>query len=368
MDNRGILIYYGNIKKMIIIIIENWRVTMRHMKHSILSLTVVLMLSIVLAACGSGNNGNNAAGGNAGTQTNQGSENNGNQASNTEQATTKKFTDLTGEIEVPVNPQRIVSITHLGDLAALGVKPVGAGSVALENSILLKEEMEGVENIGDVSVEKVLELNPDLIIIPSYTPAETVEQLKKIAPVVTLATTGWEGIDPLEEVRTMGNLLGREKEAEEFVTRYQQKAEEAKKKIAEVIGPDETIGTYSIWAKNFWVWPKTRDAGYNLYQMFGLKPLPKIESEAFTGTGMDISLEVLGDYAADHMFVTVYEPDGGAERAKEVMNGAVWKNLPAAKNNHVYMLDMKEFWMVDGMNLEKQVDILTDLILSQNQK
>lgn len=325
-------------------------------KRGFITLAGVLLLSFALTACG-GNTGNTGNAGNTAAE----------EKVEPAEPQTKIFKDLKGEVEVPVNPERIVSITHLGDLAALGVKPVGGGSLAMENSILLKDELEGVENVGDVDVEKVLALNPDLIIVPSYFPAEDVEQLAKIAPTVTLATTGWEGIDPLEEVKTMGDLLGREKEAEEFITRYKEKAEEAKKKISEVIGADETIGTYSIWANNFWVWPTTRDAGYNLYEMFGLKPLSKIEADAFTGTGIDISLEVLPDYAADHMFVTVYEPDGGAERAKEIMDGALWKNLPATQNNHVYLLDMKEFWMVDGLNLEKQVDILTDLIVSQNQ-
>lgn len=200
-------------------------------------------------------------------------------------------------------------------------------------------------------------------------PAETVLQLKKIAPVVTLATVGWEGIDPLDEVRTVGELLGREQQADEFIARYKRKVEEAKAKLSEIIGPDETIGTYSIWAKNFWVWPKTRDAGYNLYEMLGLKPQAKIEQEVFpAGKGADISLEVLPDYAADHMFVTVYEPEGGSERAQEVMGGSIWKSIPAVKNNRVYMLNYKEFWMVDGLNLEKQLDILVDTIVSQHQK
>lgn len=72
-------------------------------------------------------------------------------------------------------------------------------------------------------------------------PAETVLQLKKIAPVVTLATVGWEGIDPLDEVRTVGELLGRGQQADEFIARYKRKVEEAKAKLSEIIGPDETI-------------------------------------------------------------------------------------------------------------------------------
>lgn len=338
---------------------------MLKIKHRLTTVLPILLLIVILAACGTttGNNGSKSAG----DSSNQ--EQSTNDKGTNAQAQTKEYTDFKGvKVDIPTNPQRIVSITHLGDLLALGVKPVGAGSLALDNSVLLKKELEGVASVGDVSVEKVLELQPDLIIAPTYLPADIKEKLVKIAPVVTLATAGWEGIDPLEEVRTVGKLLGREQQAEEFITRYEQKAKEAKEKLTQVIGQDETVGTYSIWAKNFWVWPKTRDAGYNLYQMFGLKPQSKIEKEVFSGQGADISLEVLPDYAADHMFVTVYEPDGGAERAKEVMNGPVWRNIPAVKNNHVYMLNYKEFWMVDGLNLEKQLDILVNLVVSQNQK
>lgn len=322
---------------------------MQYTKHSMVTLAAIVILSILLTACGGGTNNKKA------------------DSANTEQASTKVYKDVNGEVEIPTNPQRIVSITHLGDLLALGVKPVGAGSLALENSVLLEKELEGVANVGDVSVEKVLELNPDLIIVPSYLPVDIVDQLKKIAPTVVLTSATLAGTDPLEEVRTFGDLLGREKEAEEFITRYKQKAEEAKTKISEVIGPDETIGTYSIWAKNLWVWPKTRDAGYNLFEMFGLTPQEKIAADAFPGgQGIDISLEVLPDYAADHMFFTVYEPSGGAERAQEVMEGPVWKNIPAVQKNQVYMLNYKEFWMVDGLNLEKQLDILVDIIVNQN--
>lgn len=346
---------------------------MKVFKHRFLTLATVLLLTVVLAACGqNGNNAGNAAN-DAGAANNGATGNaqsgNGTNKAAEGQAATKIYKDFTGqEVEIPTDPQRIVSVTHLGDLLALGVKPIGAGSLALENSVLLNKELEGVESVGDISVEKVLELQPDLIIVPTYTPADIVEQLKKIAPVVTLATAGWEGIDPLEEVKTVGEMLGREQQAEEFITRYKQKVEEAKAKLSEVIGPNETVGTYSIWAKSFWVWPKTRDAGYNLYEMFGLKPQEKIGKEVFPTTGADISLEVVPEYAADHMFLTVYEPDGGKERAEEVMNGPVWKNIPAVQKNHVYLLNYKEFWMVDGLNLEKQIDILVNLVVSQNQK
>lgn len=326
---------------------------------------VMVVLMLILAACG-GNGANNGGSGSAnGSGNNKPKQENGSQQP--EAPKTKIYKAENGDIEVPVNPERIVAVTFLGDLLALGVTPVGAGSIALDNSVLLKEELSGVTSVGDVSVEAVMGLEPDLIIVPSYLPGETVEQLVKIAPTVAIPWFGFTGTDPLEQVRTIGDLIGKEAEAEAFIARYKEKAAEAKARIAGAIGPDETVGSYSIWAKNFWVLPKGRDAGYNLLEMFGLTSPAKVNEEVIaTGQGKDISLEVLPEYAADHMFVTVYEPDGGSERAKEVLEGSLWNSLDAVKNNHVYMLDMSEFWMNDGLNLEKQLDILVDIILEQN--
>ncbi|MDN9009932.1 ABC transporter substrate-binding protein [Brevibacillus laterosporus] len=328
---------------------------MLHFKQrGFMPIIMMLLLALMVSACN--------------TTSNNVSQPN-NEGNSSAEKKTKIFKDATGEIEIPTHPERIVSITFLGDLAALGVKPVGAGSIALENSVLLSKELEGVENVGDVSIEKVMQLNPDLIIVPTYLPLEMTEQLKKIAPTVSLPSGTLEGTDPIEEVRTFGRLLGKETEAEAFITRYNEKAKAAKEKVKGIIGSNETVGSYSIWAKNFWVWPKTRDAGYNLMEMFELKPAEKVKQEILpTRQGKDISIELLPDYAADHMFISVYEPDGGAERAKEIMNSPIWKNLEAVKHNHVYMIDSKKFWMTDGLNLEKQLDIIVDLIESKNKK
>lgn len=327
-------------------------------KYRVLFLLIMVMCILILTACGGqAGSGSNAAAGQNGSSSAGGSKD------------TKVFKAANGDVEIPVQPERIVAITFLGDLLALGVKPVGAGSLALNHSVLLEKELEGVADVGDVSVEKVLDLNPDLIIVPTYLPSEIVDQLKKIAPTVAIPSVILEGGDPLDEVKTFGAMLGKEKEAEAFIARYKQKAEKAKAALNGVIGPNETVGSYSIWAKSLWVWPQTRDAGYNLFEMFQYKPQDKIAKEIFPdGKGKDISLEVLPEFAADHMFISVYEPDGGAERAKEVANGVIWNSLPAVKNNHVYYLDYKQFWMTDGLNLEKQLDILVDLIVKQNQK
>lgn len=95
--------------------------------------------------------------------------------------------------------------------------------------------------------------------------------MEKIAPTSALKWGGFENIDPMEQVKTIASLIGKEKEATSFIEDYQKKAE-----IAKYIPNDESVGNYSIWAKNFWVWPELCDASYNLFTTFGYKAPAKI--------------------------------------------------------------------------------------------
>ena len=77
--------------------------------------------------------------------------------------------DYFGPVEVPVNPTRVVaadSIT-LGNMLALGVKPVATGVNVNSLPGYLQDQMQGVEDItteDDIDLERALALNADLII------------------------------------------------------------------------------------------------------------------------------------------------------------------------------------------------------------
>ena len=87
---------------------------------------------------------------------------------------------------MPLQPQRVVTLTHLDNALALGVKPIGA---ATQNdnqfSTFLPAQAEGIENVGlfgEPSLEKLVQLKPDLILL-AY-PKQNYEQLSAIAPTV----------------------------------------------------------------------------------------------------------------------------------------------------------------------------------------
>ncbi|WP_456287583.1 AraC family transcriptional regulator [Paenibacillus sp. AK002] len=105
------------------------------------------------------------------------------------EAAKRSYTDYKGHtVEIPASPNRIIfSGETFSDLLALDVKAVGTDTNRMKGSVF-EDQIQHVEDIGfPTSLEKVLALNPDLIIVAN--PDETAyEQLSKIAPTLMFDT------------------------------------------------------------------------------------------------------------------------------------------------------------------------------------
>jgi iron complex transport system substrate-binding protein len=108
-------------------------------------------------------------------------------------ATARLLTDAAGRaVEVPAHPARIVTLTELDldSALALGLTPVGSvnGRGQLALPAYLADKSAGIESVGSLaepSLEKIVALDPDLIIVGNPIPAieELMEELQQIAPV-----------------------------------------------------------------------------------------------------------------------------------------------------------------------------------------
>lgn len=153
-------------------------------KNRFSSLLLMLAMIMILTACSSG------AGVPAAKQTSasESETTSGTSEANTETSSgsgsseaTRIYKSLSGDVEIPAEPQRIVTDMYVSDLLALGIKPVGAVQYYLENPFYL-DQVTGIESIGDrnaVSLEKVVDLNPDLIITYSNQ-AQEIENYQKL--------------------------------------------------------------------------------------------------------------------------------------------------------------------------------------------
>lgn len=162
------------------------------MKKTIGLLAVAFMF--VFAACNSGQQN--------GSQESAGSE-------------TVTVTHNLGTIEVPVNPQRVVVLEFgaLENLDAIGVKPVAIAKNALPDYLSKYKEDESIEDVGnitEVDIEKINELQPDLIIIGGRL-AESYETLSKIAPTYNHANNTEDILGSLENNLTnLGQIFNKE--------------------------------------------------------------------------------------------------------------------------------------------------------------
>lgn len=107
--------------------------------------------------------------------------------------------DMKGSVEIPANPQRIVDVAGLSDeLIILGVPFIASANTNMFDGVTVpaylqdyftENKVETVGNYsgaaGDLNLEKIAELKPDLIIM-NIRHEKVYEQLKAIAPTVMM--------------------------------------------------------------------------------------------------------------------------------------------------------------------------------------
>jgi len=301
-------------------------------KSTALLATFALMGTLLLA-CGS----NSANSGNAASPTAEATK----APAATEQAaeTTRTFTDWTKHaVDVPVTPQRVIFHGETtGDLLALGVKPVGVMQDIITGTVF-EDQLTGVEDVGfPLSVEKSLTLQPDLIIF-SNSDEQQYDVISKVAPTVT-----FNSFATLEErMRTLGDLLNKKQEAEDWLAKHAVKTAEMWKQIHDSgIKEGETASVFTIYPGNRLFIMVGTGLPQFLYEKGGLKPTPIIQDILDKEQGfVEISAELLPQYAADRIFILNPVAPDAQQSTNELMKSEIWLKLPAVKNGQVYNFDL----------------------------
>ncbi|ADO56802.1 ABC transporter substrate-binding protein [Paenibacillus polymyxa] len=308
-----------------------------------------VFLMVVLAACG------NAA------SNNQTNEKSGTDALNgqSQSVAMREYVDATGKkVSIPANPQRVVTTQYLDAMLALGVKPVGVASHVLEGDYL-KGKIDGIADIGNpTNVEKVLELQPDLIIATEDTPPEVKEQLEKIAP--TVAVSFGDG-DVFKQLRDVAAVLGKDKEAEQWIASFDKKAEEGRKKLAGKFKKDETITIYMTYGKDVLRVYGARNVGHVIYRSLELNPPEYIRQKLAKDPRFNyvydvISMEKLPELSGDRIIMLVYDEASKDGMLKQIEQSALWKNLPAVKNHKMYFIKADPWFTYSPLAIDQSLD------------
>ncbi|WP_339281987.1 ABC transporter substrate-binding protein [Paenibacillus sp. FSL H8-0282] len=327
---------------------------------------VLIMAITALAACGTNNNTakeNVAKTQNAeestSASTSAPTEGNGNAA---EEGATRTIAGEFGDVEIPVKPQRVAGIYVEDYLKALGITPVvqwyhpSWGKQDYLNLDVPEFDITG-------SVEALLEKDPDLIIVDGGADAARYELYSKIAPTYRLPEAVLQ--DSRQMLTAIADALGIPEKAESVLAEYDQKVAEGKAKLQQALGQEKVaVIRLNVADKTFALFGvKNRYTGV-IYDQFGLTPVPMAaEMPEYQSI---ISEELIPQLDADHIIVF---PDNGGwdtegnQEAIQILEGPLWKSLPAVKNGNVYRME-RSHWQSGAItaNSMKLDDLLKAMV------
>lgn len=252
-------------------------------------------------------------------------------------------TDVRGEVEIPANPKRIVDLSGKSDiLHILGFSVVGtANSDAYDRTRLpsfLEKDLGGAKIVGfsfqdTMDMEGILPLEPDLIIL-STRQEKMYDQLKTVAPTVMieLAEIDWK-----DDIRQMGNIFGKSKEADQWISDYEAKAKTKGEEVKKAFGEDTTYLSILASGGQLYVFDAA-GFGSMFYDDMGLKRpsgMPKQENVSLPV----ITYEGLASIDADRILAVGTEQDMEALKADPI-----WNNLPAVKAGNVTELPSSPYF------------------------
>ena len=261
----------------------------------------------------------------------------------------------TGPIEVPANPQRVVSLSGFtGNLLHLGVPVVGA-DIWSKTSAQFAEKLRDVEEASEENLEKLIELDPDLIIALSS--AKNLDKIGEIAPTVAYT---WGALDIFDMHIEIGKAVNKEKEAREWVDSFKKRLDEAEAKIKEKIGADATVTVIEVYDKAIYVFGNNWARGTEiLYQELELGMPGKVKENALEAGYYALSPEVLPEFVGDYLIISKY-----SNADVSFMDTETYKNIPAVKNGRVLEMIGEGASFTDPYTLEMQLDLFEEFFLN----
>ncbi|KTR85877.1 iron ABC transporter substrate-binding protein [Leucobacter chromiiresistens] len=274
-------------------------------------------------------------------------------------ATAVTITDNHGEVEVPVNPERVVALdNHVFETldewdVPLVAAPKGIMGTAWPD-YTDDPEIADVGTHREPNLEAIVAAQPDLI-IGGYRFSESYDTIVEQNPDATVIEIDpRDGEDPMDELKReteiLGQIFDREDEAAELVSELDQSIADAKQAYN---GSDSVIGLITSGGKIEFAAPVTGRSVGPVFSALDLRPAIEQEAED-TSHGDDISVEAIAEANPDWIVVldrdaSFAEPEPGAVPADELIAGSeALQGVTAVAKDQVVYLD-SDFYLTEDI-------------------
>ncbi|HEM3602451.1 TPA: ABC transporter substrate-binding protein [Streptococcus suis] len=270
-----------------------------------------------------------------------------------------KIEGITYHGDIPKNPKKVVNFaySYTGYLLQLGID-VSSYSLDLEkNSPAFGDKLKDVPQLTTADTEAIAAQKPDVILV--FAGDDNLETLKEIAPVIEIT---YGKSDYLKMLTDIGQIFGKEKEAQAWLDQWDKKVATAKEELKGLIDTSSTFTVMDFFDKNIFLYGNNFGRGGELvYRALGFAAPAKVQEDIISKEGwFGVSQEALPEYVSDYVLVNVN--DKTKEAAASLKESDIWKNLPAVKNGHVIEVDYNLFYFSDPMSLDLQIDAFVSAI------
>ena len=272
-------------------------------------------------------------------------------SSNTQLSSTEcqKIQHQLGESCISTNPQRIIVTDEIAleVVLALGLKPIAAAEPNLVSgrSRHLAGKIDDVVSLGkqnQLSLERILQLNPDLILGSASILEKNYKQFSQIAPTVGLdffSHDAWKST-----LKSVGEILNRSQQAQQELENYQNRVEKLQTAMGDRLDKTE-VSVVRFYANGRVEFRDSSSFPGSVLEDVGL-PRPAVQQKGnnldSNATYQSVSAERLDLLDGDVIFVAI---DAGAkEPFTKFQQDPLWQKLEAVQSDRVFIVD-SGYWI-----------------------
>lgn len=240
-------------------------------------------------------------------------------------------------VAVPEHPNRILALSSASDTILLGlVEPnrlVGINTLSTyeEYSLEAKRAKLVKPVMSSYPLEKVIALDPDLVIAPDYTSADVIEGLRHMGIPTVVVPTGTTVESVIKNVMDIAHIVGEDEKGQFYEQKIRRELAEMKR-LSESIAPEERKSVLFVSSMDGYTGTDSLFDDmckymsiYNAPNLLGLPPRTPFGDERVLA--MD----------PDYIFIPSYK---GMDKnlASRYLDNPAFQNMPAIRENRVKAL------------------------------
>ncbi len=274
------------------------------------------------------------------------------------------ITHFKGDTTVPIEVERpiVLSAAYIDHLLTIDEVPLAVNTeprYGADYPEYLAEYLNDVQLIGSAeepSLEKISELDPDVIFVESRTSDQHYDQLTKIAPTIVLGNEWLEYEDDpnfwTKDLLKVAEVFNKVELAEEKIEELKIRTTEVEQKVEEL--EHKKLGYLRIRDSLMQVYAKGgHPMNTMLYEELGFAPTdltPDLERA-------DYSLELIPILDADYLVLDV-DP-GASDTLETIYESNMWQQISAVEEQNVWESD--SYWLFKGWGFIGRNQILDDI-------